>query len=32
MRDRSGTLAASNITKSYGAETILDGASLHVRP
>jgi ATPase subunit of ABC transporter with duplicated ATPase domains len=32
MRDRSGTLAASNITKSYGAETILDGASLLVRP
>jgi ATPase subunit of ABC transporter with duplicated ATPase domains len=32
MRDRRGTLAASNITKSYGAETILDGASLLVRP
>jgi ATPase subunit of ABC transporter with duplicated ATPase domains len=32
VRDRSGTLAASNITKSYGAETILDGASLLVRP
>jgi ATPase subunit of ABC transporter with duplicated ATPase domains len=32
MRDRSGTLAASNITKRYGAETILDGASLLVRP
>ena len=32
MRYRSGTLAASNITKSYGAETILDGASLLVRP
>ena len=32
MRDRSGTLAASNIAKSYGAETILDGASLLVRP
>ena len=32
MHDRSGTLAASNITKSYGAETILDGASLLVRP
>jgi ATPase subunit of ABC transporter with duplicated ATPase domains len=32
MRDRSGTLAASNITKSYGAETILDRASLLVRP
>ena len=32
MHDRSGTLAASKITKSYGAETILDGASLLVRP
>ena len=32
MHDRSGTLAASNITKSYGAETILDRVSLLVRP
>ena len=32
MHGRSGTLAASNITMSYGAETILDGASLLVRP
>ncbi len=32
MHDRSGVLAASNITKSYGAETILDCASLLVRP
>ena len=32
MQDRSGTLAASNITKTFGAETILDGASLLVPP
>ena len=32
MQDHRGTLAASNITKSYGAETILDGASLLVLP
>jgi ATPase subunit of ABC transporter with duplicated ATPase domains len=32
MRDHSGTLAASNITKSHGAEKILDRASLLVRP
>jgi ATPase subunit of ABC transporter with duplicated ATPase domains len=32
MRDPSGTLAASNITKTFGAETILDGVSLLVPP
>jgi ATPase subunit of ABC transporter with duplicated ATPase domains len=32
MQRASGTLAAANITKSYGAETILDGASLLVPP
>jgi ATPase subunit of ABC transporter with duplicated ATPase domains len=32
MQRASGTLAATNITKSYGAETILDGASLLVAP
>ena len=32
MQRPSGALAASNITKSYGAETILDHASLTVLP
>ena len=32
MQSASGTLAATNITKSYGAETILDGVSLLVPP
>jgi ATPase subunit of ABC transporter with duplicated ATPase domains len=32
MQRASGTLAATNITKSYGAETILDGASVLVAP
>jgi ATPase subunit of ABC transporter with duplicated ATPase domains len=32
MRNTSGALAATNITKSYGAETILDGVSLLVPP
>jgi ATPase subunit of ABC transporter with duplicated ATPase domains len=32
MQRASGTLAAVNITKSYGAETILDGVSLPVAP
>jgi ATPase subunit of ABC transporter with duplicated ATPase domains len=32
MQGHSGTLAATNITKSHGAEAILDGASLLVPP
>ena len=32
MHNPSGTLAASDITKSFGAETILDGVSLAVLP
>ena len=32
MQRPSGTLAATNLTKSYGAETILDDASLTVLP
>ena len=32
MQSASGTLAATDITKSYGAETILDGVSLLVPP
>jgi ATPase subunit of ABC transporter with duplicated ATPase domains len=32
MQNHRGTLAATKITKSYGAETILDGASLVVSP
>jgi ATPase subunit of ABC transporter with duplicated ATPase domains len=32
MHDPGGTLAATTLTRSYGAETILDGVSLTVRP
>jgi energy-coupling factor transporter ATP-binding protein EcfA2 len=32
MRMNGGTLAASNVTKSYGADVVLDGASVVVPP
>jgi ATPase subunit of ABC transporter with duplicated ATPase domains len=32
MRTNGGTLAASNVTKSYGADVVLDGASVVVPP
>ncbi len=32
MRTPGGTLAATNVTKSYGAEVVLDGVSLVVPP
>ncbi|HET6642280.1 MAG TPA: ATP-binding cassette domain-containing protein, partial [Gaiellaceae bacterium] len=32
MRMNGGTLAASNVTKSHGADVVLDGASVVVPP